>query len=368
MRLSNLFYLMVASTSVHLGRAHGQNTSTDASQLTYEAPRNGHLSKRVFSIPNENTLEAYTQWMANEATKPTTHRLRDANEPEFADHPVDIGSTSEVHVFGREVISASVTDLNGCTSVIVVSKRGLYISHLFEVPSFKAKTEGGRVIVPESFDKDVKHDLIKGGTAKDPNTGKALMRGLAALKSTGLPFHEKTADGGENLIAFFIVTPRHISRTTPNHRPPRPMEHPDDLQYSDKVQWIHKALADLFPQSRRREVIQYEKRLPPELNNPNDQNRAACGKILFQYDPYAKDVTVPDRRDESGRPCKVQAAGFRLWFMERPRPADVMWAAELDQRTFGKQTKFPRRWLWERGQKNDVCDMKGKTLEESGFN
>lgn len=42
-----------------------------------------------------------------------------------------------------------------------------------------AKTEGGRVIVPESFDKDVKHDLIKVGTAKDPHTGKALMRGMS---------------------------------------------------------------------------------------------------------------------------------------------------------------------------------------------
>lgn len=79
-------------------------------------------------------------------------------------------------------------------------------------------------------------------------------------------------------------------------------------------------------------------------------------------DPYVKEVEVPGKNDAAGRPCRVQAAGWRLWVMDNPYGGLVKWAAELDQRTFGQQTSFPRRRLQRRTHGDDPCDMHGETL------
>ncbi|RYP39915.1 hypothetical protein DL767_002034 [Monosporascus sp. MG133] len=50
--------------------------------------------------------------------------------------PFTFPTSSLVRTFGDRVVSAAATGLHGCTSVVVVSRRGVWLTHVWETPSF----------------------------------------------------------------------------------------------------------------------------------------------------------------------------------------------------------------------------------------
>lgn len=67
------------------------------------------------------------------------------------DETVGIHSTSRIRAFGKQGFNMGVQGLLGCTPVIMVSRRGVWMSHIWEVPSFVSKH-------PECW----QHDVIPG--------------------------------------------------------------------------------------------------------------------------------------------------------------------------------------------------------------
>lgn len=58
----------------------------------------------------------------------------DRNEERWDTH-----SSSRVRAFGKQGFNMGVRGLMGCTSVIVVSRRGVWMSHIWEIPSFTSR-------------------------------------------------------------------------------------------------------------------------------------------------------------------------------------------------------------------------------------
>ena len=54
-----------------------------------------------------------------------------------------VGTSARVKAFGREPFNAAVEKMEGCTSIAVTSRRGLWLSHIWETPSMNKQAEDG---------------------------------------------------------------------------------------------------------------------------------------------------------------------------------------------------------------------------------
>lgn len=203
---------------------------------------------------------------------------------------------------------AAVHGLFGCTSVVVVSRVGMWISHFWEIPSFRATAEnwGHPRTAPDiaNFNDHVIHQMQHGGND---------IPGLTQFTAAGAEF----AAAQRPVCA--IVTPRGQA--------------PNSWRYEPEVNAIKDVLNDLFPTSPP-VIIDYEPR-----SDDNSQQTTASGKILFQYDPFQAMVTDPNNR------CNVyQQAMFGLWVEDRPDYVlQQYWAAEANQLITDFSTYNPMR-------------------------
>ncbi|KAL8651155.1 MAG: hypothetical protein Q9226_004827 [Calogaya cf. arnoldii] len=106
-------------------------------------------------------------------------------------------STGFMHQFSNIRFDAAVGGLYGCTSVIVGSEAGMWISHFWEVPSFRASvaTHNGPRTDPDraNFEDHVLKQMRYGGPG---------IPGLQALTEEGAIFHQSQKP------VWTIVTPR----------------------------------------------------------------------------------------------------------------------------------------------------------------
>ena len=208
------------------------------------------------------------------------------------------GSTGFARPLINQRYDAAVHGLYGCTSVVVVSRSAMWISHFWEIPSFRAKKENwGRPRVQEDIDNF--NDQVIG---QMQNGGPDIV-GLTQFTAPGGQF-----DSLQKPV-WAIVTPRANDGVASTYR------------YGPEVDAIKGVLGNLFPDA------------PPVVvdyvadGNPIAQTFTATGKILFQYDPFEALITDPNDS------CNVfQKAIFRLWVEDRPTWVwQKYWPAEPQQ-------------------------------------
>lgn len=207
-------------------------------------------------------------------------------------------STAMSRTLTNKRYNAAVYGLYGCTSIIVVSKQAVWLSHFWENPSFRATGDNwGKAATAAdtaNFNRDVINAMQYGATD---------MPGLTQFTGPGGQF-----DPVQKPV-WAIVTPRAISGVE------------GQLKYDPEVTQIREVLQRLFPNALP-VIIDYVPR--PDQNS---QMNTASGKILFQYDPFQTLLSNPNNS------CIVyQQAMFRLWVEDRPiYVLQKDWAAELNQ-------------------------------------
>jgi len=185
---------------------------------------------------------------------------------------------------GRQRYNAAVGGMYGCTSVFVASNAGVWISHFWELHSFRLipglpprpRTQADR----DRFTRDVLNQLRDGGI---------YVPGLRQYTGQHGQF------GQAQRPVWAIFTPSDGSGS------------PNQYRYNEEIDEIRGLLNTLFPAAPDN-IIAYDPRADEE-----SQQDTPSGKLVFQYDPFQKIVS------NSNNPCVVyQQAMFRVWMEDRP--------------------------------------------------
>lgn len=246
--------------------------------------------KRVLPTPSGNAIATFIDYQ-------TDHALR-----------VPLNGNTPTALFERlanDRLDMAVTGLWGCTSIIVVSKKAVYMSHFWEL------------------------DLQLVGWAFNPVI-RSLLFGNGPLMPGFNPYHDPYFDP-ESEPATIIVTPRKYPTVLKRDDKGLPTEFsqplPGELQYPDNVNRL-KALLQIIVKG----PVSNPEVVPIIVDYVADKNKATrtnnvSGKVLFQYDPVQGMFPDPDSN------CKLyQEARFRLWVGTTKQPIlDKGWRALPDQ-------------------------------------
>ncbi|PPJ52710.1 hypothetical protein CBER1_11354 [Cercospora berteroae] len=215
-------------------------------------------------------------------------------------------SSADYIDFTGDYIDIAVQGLYGCTSIVVVSKRGAWMSHLFELPS----------IVLEEFWSDINPAIFNGDGDR--------LQALNKLTRTGQMFDP--AKKTENELKVFIMTPDDSPR---RRGAPREWWGDGTVQYPQQVAELKKLMSEKL--GVEPQVYPYF-RVTPSFSKPTDWatgvisqaemlelwKTTSSGHYYLEYDPQAKEVNSdPDGDspmvDEDGEECTRYEAGYRLW-------------------------------------------------------
>ncbi|KAF2814456.1 uncharacterized protein BDZ99DRAFT_473515 [Mytilinidion resinicola] len=181
-----------------------------------------------------------------------------------------------------------VINLYGCTSVIVTSQQGVWISHFWEAPAFT------KVIIPATHDADG-NEITPAQYAFDQ---KQFENDVLNRLEWGFVFNGQKTDGLHLLSApgarFDRQYDPHVTIVAPRRKVA--FAEPADLAYPGQVGQIVTKIREIF------------------------------GKVLFQYDPYEVLFDTCD-----GRPAQ-QWAAYQIWLEDNPNPIlEKTWPASLSQ-------------------------------------
>ncbi|KAI4626236.1 uncharacterized protein J4E87_004736 [Alternaria ethzedia] len=170
-----------------------------------------------------------------------------------------------------------LVNLWGCTSVVVISRKRMFLTHIWEKPSMEQ---------PQLFQSEVL-DVLRNGSLEFSHP-------LTVFTVPGEGF-ENIA---ENKVRAFIITPYRDFAINPAS---------DDINYPYEVDKIKDLLNNILGRNDAL-IIPYS---PAEENNRDDLTPK--GKLYIQYDP----VTAALVRAEGG--CNPQqVAAIELWFEDAP--------------------------------------------------
>ena len=248
-----------------------------------------NLSKRKLRTPADYSGDV-TSFLLSEYLSAEWLFIGDAQDPK--------GSTGWARQLINQRYDAAVSGLYGCTSVVVVSRSAMWISHFWEIPSFRAKTENW---LQPRVQEDI--DNFNDQVIEQMQNGGPDIVGLTQFTAPGGQFHSL-----QNPV-WAIVTPRADNGVASTYR------------YAPEVDAIMGVLGNLFPNAPP-VVVDYVTN-----SDPVAQATTATGKILFQYDPFEAIITDPNDS------CKIfQQAIFRLWVEDRPTWVwQKYWPAEPQQ-------------------------------------
>ncbi|KAI4693505.1 uncharacterized protein J4E88_001878 [Alternaria novae-zelandiae] len=170
-----------------------------------------------------------------------------------------------------------LVNLWGCTSVVVISRKRMFLTHIWEKPSMEQ---------PQLFQSDVL-DVLRNGSPEFSHP-------LTVFTVPGEGF-ENIA---ENKVRAFIITPYRDFAINPAS---------DDINYPYEVDKIKNLLNNILGRNDAL-IIPYT---PAEENNRDETTPK--GKIYIQYDPVAA-ALVP----AEGGCNQQQVAGIELWFEDAP--------------------------------------------------
>ncbi|KAF2206436.1 hypothetical protein CERZMDRAFT_89270 [Cercospora zeae-maydis SCOH1-5] len=197
--------------------------------------------------------------------------------------------------FGEDYTDIAVQGLWGCTSIIVVSKRGAWMSHLYETS-----------MALERYWSDINPGIFNGD---GPN-----LPGLNQLSQPGAIFDRATVAADD--IKVFIMTPD----DAPRRRGVEAAWWGDGrVQRPQPVAELERLMRGYFGVMPT--VYPYWRLTPSMRTNsdtgdtsPNDLKgifaTTSAGRYYLEYDPKAKEY---DSDSESDDECKQYKVGLRLW-------------------------------------------------------
>ncbi|MCJ1414891.1 hypothetical protein MMC32_001220 [Xylographa parallela] len=214
-------------------------------------------------------------------------------------------SSALLHKLVNSQYDMVVQNLYGCTSVVVVSERAVWMAHFWEGPSF---TNG-----QQQFETEVLNTMVDGdGTSEMPG-----------IKQYTTP---NNLFGNDAYPQTLVITPRNRNSQTPG-----------SFEYGPMKDDIVKTLRNLFPGNAAHGVAPVE---PIVIDYLAIYDKAAwlntaTGKILVQY--YPDEAIVTNLED----PCKTtQYAMLKVWVEDRPQPVyQRTWTAEDQQKVADNQKR-----------------------------
>jgi hypothetical protein len=189
------------------------------------------------------------------------------------------GPSARLEYFREQDLTTGVVGLYGCTSIIVVSKGAVWVSHFWEDPDFTAQSF-------LEFRKLVLTPLIEGSGSQNGDAG---MPGLGGFTGPGQPFEA-------------LYEPRALIVSV------RREEDPNQFRYSGKINIVELKLKSIMPNIP---ITTYKYRKNREEAT---SSREPNGKILIQYS-----ATEPNCQ----RPRK-----YRIWVQAQNRLEESWPAAE----------------------------------------
>ncbi|TDZ38291.1 hypothetical protein CTRI78_v010882 [Colletotrichum trifolii] len=294
-------------------------------------PEPGHLGQ-----PDTFLQEEIRKIMKNEARNGFKPRAVKIPPESFGD---DAAMTSSSLVtFKDKVEELAVEGLHGCTSIVLVSRRGAYANHIWESNFWSDVKFATRALVEPHWglDDDAKAELLE-----YMEFGLVELRNNGAVGPPGVMFGDHLKSAMDLGMKAFIVTPRtRLSHVDPGGSPilDKIMEDPNvnlgTLMFPEKVRKLEDEIRSLFGDNVPIEVVDYHpKQLGVEdwkkFNEGKISDEEASdllsdkdyksprGKVLLQYQPA---------REPTGR------AAWRLWIdrMQVGRRNDI-WPPEPDQ-------------------------------------
>ena len=232
--------------------------------------------------------------------------------------PLDGTTSSEQVIFEGKPVSLAIPHLIGCTSIIVVSKKGAWANHIWERPTFMPEEEwiedpnppegqepedifSGKWYIPgteEAVEEFPAADQLKWFTehALGP-----IASDLGGLRSSGNIF----ADGSDAAVFMFMPTVRGGGGAAWD-KGGMPGPRPDDGQADSLNDMIRKELKKAFGESLEINEVLYT---PDEDSDPEDTAwENPSGRALVQYQPG------------DGNSCDNTEAKWRVFFEAATEP------------------------------------------------
>jgi hypothetical protein len=216
---------------------------------------------------------------------------------EVKHRPVGTGGASSAKMarFLTTPLNMAMGGLYGCTAAVVVSEQGVWMAHLWEVPSFTSQ---------ENFVQDVLNVLRDGDTSLD-GEGNPWVPGLAQFGGLGKEF-----DMAQN-PHIIIVTPREQN----------PLKTGRALEYEGMINQLITELRTCIPNFRLA-IFDY---VP--IDDFITNITTAKGKVLVQYTPVQ--AILPDL-PPSHPP--LQMAMLRVYIEDELKPFyEHKWLADATQ-------------------------------------
>ncbi|KAI9890153.1 MAG: hypothetical protein M1814_004434 [Vezdaea aestivalis] len=188
-------------------------------------------------------------------------------------------------VFGNTAGTWAATGLSGCTSVIVISHQGAWLSHLWEKPGFRPSRPG------DTLEALVLDPMVNGDGAMDDSAGQQ-MDGLRHSQGNVVPL-------ASNPVIKIIT-----------------VGHNGESYYPSQIGSLRVRLGTLYPTVVPTMHLYFPSAGAQEFSNQPE------GAVVLQYDPA----------QSGGNGC-VQKARARLWLESNPVPIyDQEWDALPSQR------------------------------------
>ncbi|RYP13177.1 hypothetical protein DL765_007004 [Monosporascus sp. GIB2] len=218
--------------------------------------------------------------------------------------PFTFPTSSLVRTFGDGVVSAAVAGLHGCTSVIVVSRRGVWLSHIWETPSFTGLLLSRIPLMFEDglskearFSYEVLSALRRGNaTSAHHRTGIADLRSSETLHARRSRRRRSLFDNDAK-PRVYIFTPKSVIRA--------------GFRFPDHIERIKDEILAIFGDYPVPiHVIGYDPPREADVGGKKGKKqdtdyRTAKGKVLVQYQPSS---------NYNGR------SSYRVWFEGRVHP------------------------------------------------
>ncbi|KAH7114998.1 hypothetical protein B0J11DRAFT_594114 [Dendryphion nanum] len=243
----------------------------------------------------------FVSWLRYEWRQiPPAHNL---NIYGLAQHQRDYGfmTTGFSFPFLKEYAQYSVRGLYGCTSVVIISPKRVFMSHIWEWPTLTFAEDDG-----DHFNDYIYDQLVNGD-------GSMLHGGLNSFIGPGGDFE----DSEENEVRAFIVTAKRRDPRTGMWDGTDNVNFPEAI--NDIKQMLKAVLGDRVSTNTR--TLKYV----PRSDDPGLQNE--YGKVLVRYDPNNDAL--------QGIGCTGQVAAVQLWFEETEPIYQTFWfptEEQFDQR------------------------------------
>ncbi|KAF2162647.1 hypothetical protein M409DRAFT_58064 [Zasmidium cellare ATCC 36951] len=241
--------------------------------------------KRTLQTPDDFEImgsnQPYSDFFYNQLISPGTLIVPHRDEIRF------LGSSSGLLLQG----------LYGCTSVIIVSRKAVYMNHLFENPGFMYGWDDQcEHYWPGDFTNQIENVLLNGDPIPivdkgEDFDGQPWLPDISGLAATGALF-DPEQEGGVRAI---IVSPQ-----------PWPSQNSPKYRYQAEMETIRNKLGIFDPDPM--DFIY-------QSTNPEMSNDVAfqVGKVLFQFDPAEATFFNKIQLGGDQYACPTQYAGFKLW-------------------------------------------------------